>query len=574
TPNLIVNPNFNGGNAGFITQYGNPFVGNPQCTPNVRDFNVNASPTPCIFGWGGPGIGAFPFWFFWANGNGLPAPAVPNPFAWRENIAVLPNTTYQFTGRFANIIRDGIARPLPNMQVTINGIPQGPNMLLNPSPIPFTPITWNTKMFTWCSGTVTTAQIDITSLAYSAAGNDFGIDEISFVAAPSPTTTVVQTTSCSCDPNDKVVTPQGCGPNGSISKGQELTYTIRFQNLGTGPATNVLLSDKLDSDLDIGTLKILAASHNITNAQIIPNNNLIIKFDNINLPDATSNPQGSNGFVIISISPKSGLPDGTVVTNQTGIYFDQNEVVLTQVTKNTFYDNPLPDANFTYKHNCNQTGFVYDFTYSGITPDNATYSWQFEDGTPLTSTQQNPTGIVFANNTDYKNVKLIINRNGCSAEANDTLQVISGLTDNGNKVTVCHNGNLITVSTNALPSHLAHGDCIGQCAQNQNQGGKMINNNLPSQDEVVADLFEFDVMPNPSNNDCLIKLSGVQNNKGDMKIEVSNYLGQLIAELYNGVPNGNNLEVRYDTKTLSSGIYFIKTYYGGQIAFKKLVVEH
>jgi hypothetical protein len=31
------------------------------------------------------------------------------------------------------------------------------------------------------------------------------------------------------------------------------------------------------------------------------------------------------------------------------------------------------------------------------------------------------------------------------------------------KVTLCHNGHEITVSRNALPAHLAHGDNVGAC---------------------------------------------------------------------------------------------------------------
>jgi len=34
---------------------------------------------------------------------------------------------------------------------------------------------------------------------------------------------------------------------------------------------------------------------------------------------------------------------------------------------------------------------------------------------------------------------------------------------NNEKVTVCHNGHAITISVNALPAHLAHGDEMGDC---------------------------------------------------------------------------------------------------------------
>jgi len=559
--NLLVNPDFTAGWTGFGSAY------TQQCLPPAAQTAfVGPSPTPCIFGWGGPPQTGPNF--FWANGA-----IVANQVAYSQVVPVSPNTMYQFNGWFANIIRDGIARPNPLLQVRINGTPLFPNTLLFQTiytPPPYQPINWVNVMRAWCSGTATTANLEILSLSIAAPGNDFGIDNLSFLASSSPTTVLTQTTSCSCDPNNKIVMPAGCGPNGNVNKNENLTYTIRFQNKGTGPATNVLLSDELDSDLDVGALRILSSSHNITSTQIIPNNKLIIKFDGINLPAEGIDPVGSNGFVVINISPKPGLPDGTVITNQTGIYFDQNEVVLTEVTKNTLYDKPYPEALYAYKHNCTQTGYVYDFTYTGGTPDNASYYWEFEDGTPSTSTQQNPTGIIFSNNLGYKNVKLIVSRNGCTDEVNDTLQVVSGLSDNGNKVTVCHNGNLISVSINALAAHLAHGDCIGECSSGS--ANRFINN--ASNDASIAMLFDVDIMPNPSNSECFIKLSGVSNNKENVKIEVANSLGQHVAELYNSPSSNNEIQIRFETKNLSSGLYFIKTTYAGQISFKKLVIEH
>lgn len=602
TVNLIMNPQFNafgpGGSALlWQTQYGNPITIPATCAPpNVRDYRVGignypeapvptSNPANCIFGWGGPAQSGSGTSFVWYNGA-----VTPGVIAWRQIILVAPNTNYQFIGWGANTVRDCFARPIPTLQVLINGTPQGANVPLpqaigcsvtiNPFPNPptfFWPqIPWQQISRTWCSGTANTATIDILSISTATSGNDFGIDNLSFMQVAGGTTNnIVQTTSCSCDPNDKMVDPLGCGPNGNIGKNESLTYRVRFQNKGTGPATNVVLNDIIDSDLDIGTLRILASSHNITNVSIIPNNKLIVRFDNINLPAEINDPVGSHGFIIFSISPKQGLPDGTVITDQTGIYFDNNEVVLTEVTKNTLYDSPYPDPNFDYKHNCSNTGFVYDFRYIGSTPDGASYSWTFDGGTPSTSTQQNPTGITFANGNGYKKVRLIVNRYGCSAENNDTIPVINGLSDNGNKVTVCHNGNLITISTNALSAHLAHGDCIGQCPPPQNMGGKMMNNqtsSLPWNGSLA--LFNVDVMPNPSSEQCSINIAGASDTKQVLRVIVNNSLGQLVAELYNGNAVGGDIGLKLDTKSLSSGIYFIQTYYDGQIVFKKLVVQH
>jgi hypothetical protein len=47
-------------------------------------------------------------------------------------------------------------------------------------------------------------------------------------------------------------------------------------------------------------------------------------------------------------------------------------------------------------------------------------------------------------------------------------------TDKGIKITICHippgnpsNAHSITISINALPAHLAHGDSIGECDTNE-----------------------------------------------------------------------------------------------------------
>lgn len=54
-----------------------------------------------------------------------------------------------------------------------------------------------------------------------------------------------------------------------------------------------------------------------------------------------------------------------------------------------------------------------------------------------------------------------------SAQANPVAASVdkpSKATSSNEKVQVCHNGHAITVSINALPAHLAHGDQVGGCS--------------------------------------------------------------------------------------------------------------
>jgi uncharacterized repeat protein (TIGR01451 family) len=137
----------------------------------------------------------------------------------------------------------------------------------------------------------------------------------------------------SYDPNDKAVLPAGIGSSGDIAPGTRLTYTIRFQNTGTFAATNVVLEDTLDADLDQATLEVIGGSHPFT----WHNDFGKLKFDfhNIMLPDSNANEPASHGHVVYKISPKSTLPLGTELTNTAFIYFDFNAPVVTNTTLNT-----------------------------------------------------------------------------------------------------------------------------------------------------------------------------------------------------------------------------------------------
>lgn len=136
------------------------------------------------------------------------------------------------------------------------------------------------------------------------------------------------TVLCAYDPNDKLVDRPELEP-AYLPENNELTYTVRFQNTGTYLAFNVRIRDTLDAGLDWPTLRPLAASHafftNLDAGQGIVEFN----FPNILLADSTSNEAMSHGFVAFAIRPKPGLPEGTLIPNRAGIYFDYNPPVIT-----------------------------------------------------------------------------------------------------------------------------------------------------------------------------------------------------------------------------------------------------
>jgi len=142
-------------------------------------------------------------------------------------------------------------------------------------------------------------------------------------------------TSCynvvnSYDPNMKEVFPINVLPGYN----DWFTYTIHFQNTGSAPAFNIRLRDTLDTQLDINTFEFLGASHTATTS--LNGRNLSIRFNNIMLPDSTSNYYGSMGYYQYRIKPLQNLPNGSNIKNTAYIYFDFNPAIITNTTENHF----------------------------------------------------------------------------------------------------------------------------------------------------------------------------------------------------------------------------------------------
>ncbi len=130
----------------------------------------------------------------------------------------------------------------------------------------------------------------------------------------------------SYDPNDKTVEPLLLSPQ-EVSDGERVEYTIRFQNTGTAAAERVMITDTLSNALQWATMRPVASSH--AHHWFIHGGVLHMFFENINLPDSTSDEPGSHGFVKFTMRPSSSLMLGESVGNTANIYFDFNEPIIT-----------------------------------------------------------------------------------------------------------------------------------------------------------------------------------------------------------------------------------------------------
>jgi uncharacterized repeat protein (TIGR01451 family) len=135
----------------------------------------------------------------------------------------------------------------------------------------------------------------------------------------------------SYDPNDKHGFPRGYGDENFIYPGTEIEYLVNFQNTGNDTAFLVVIRDTLSEHLDIASVRPGGASHAYT-WDIDGDDVLVFTFENILLPDSTTNLEESQGFIEFKVAQRADLPLGTVIENSAAIYFDINEPIITNTT--------------------------------------------------------------------------------------------------------------------------------------------------------------------------------------------------------------------------------------------------
>lgn len=146
----------------------------------------------------------------------------------------------------------------------------------------------------------------------------------------------------SFDPNDKTVSPAGLTESNYVLPGTLLEYMIRFQNTGTDVAYDIVIVDTLSNYYDLSTIQWGVSSHSYT-VDVSGQDQAVIRFtfNNIYLPDSSSNELNSHGFVKFKIAAFDTLINGTEVKNFADIYFDYNTPIRTNTAITTLSDTIL-----------------------------------------------------------------------------------------------------------------------------------------------------------------------------------------------------------------------------------------
>jgi uncharacterized repeat protein (TIGR01451 family) len=310
-----------------------PISGGTVSCPASGVYNITTTTSPQSFDFGitcNPGfdlVAGLSGWGFRPGFNGYVYPSILN-----TSCATVSGT--------ATLTIDGLTS-----FTGVNNLPAGATVNGNSISWPFVNVAGYFNSFHWWNQLGGTVQL-LTSLNAQIG------DTVCFTLTITPTAgdndpsnntvTVCFPVVNSWDPNIKEVSPAGTGITGDIAPGTMLTYTVHFQNTGNAPAIHVNIIDTLESDLDLSTLQILSASHQMN---FYRTNDNILKFEflNINLPDSTNDEPNSHGRVVFKVRAKSGLTPGTEINNTAHIFFDFNPAIVTNTTLNTI-EQPLAVA--------------------------------------------------------------------------------------------------------------------------------------------------------------------------------------------------------------------------------------
>ena len=181
---LITNGDFSGGNTGFTSSYN---FTNPT---NITEAEYNVIPDPQTYNGGFASCGDN------TTGSGnmmvVNGSSIVGSTVWCQTVPVSANTDYLISAWLASVHPTFPAI----LEFTVNGVAVGSN--LNGS---VTTCVWEEFFSTWNSGAATSADICITNLNTSIAGNDFALDDISFSPVCEQTASIVVTVSPPDDPS-------------------------------------------------------------------------------------------------------------------------------------------------------------------------------------------------------------------------------------------------------------------------------------------------------------------------------------------------------------------------------------
>jgi len=134
---------------------------------------------------------------------------------------------------------------------------------------------------------------------------------------------------------------------------------------------------------------------------------------------------------------------------------------------------------------------------------------------------------------------------GCTASESVIIYVFDWRCGNDNsKVKICHNGNSICVATEAVQSHLDHGDYLGPCSPSK-QG---------ENDEAISGEYTLsENFPNPFSKTTRIEYSLPES--GQVQLKVYDIYSKVTATIINKLQDAGHYDIEFNGSDLPNGVY-------------------
>ncbi len=350
------------------------------------------------------------------------------------------------------------------------------------------------------------------------------IDPISGDFTPADDSSVlIQQVTGSYDPNDKLENNNGIIREAQITKGEYLNYTIRFQNVGTDTAFNIVIRDTLDDKVEWSTLQMISSSHDYR-LTIKDGNKCTWNFDDIKLADDKVNEPLSHGYVAYRVKPKNTLAVGDMVYNDASIYFDYNLPIETNLHQ-TLVDNlitlPVRLLNISAKLKADRSVLI---SWETSAEENADF-FEIE--------RSNGNGFTFLQKVAAKNLA-----QGASYSIVD---------------------NDPFTGTNYYRLKMVDID------------GSFIYSKVVQQVIMPDNAVTVQISPNPTYGELTIKLAGPL--KGFLNISIYDITGKKVQDKIGGFVSGTNYSMPVTLTALPAGIYIAKIRLGSFAGEYKFVLR-
>jgi hypothetical protein len=396
----------------------------------------------------------------------------------------------------------------------------------------------------------------------------------------------IQPTVAPIDPNEKLVlAPKYIKPD------QLLVYPVHYENVGTIEALDVFIRDTISPFLDLKSLKLIS-----TTGGSLDTANRVVKFDLI----GTNLQPDSSGYVLYSMKPKAGLPNGTIIRNRAGIKFEVFQTFMTNETINiidglppTSSMKPLSDTLYQTAiplrwSGVDSVGELKDYTIF-VSVDGGSYTPFLRNTTDTSAFYLGQPGKTYRFICVAEDLAGNFEVQGSVAEAKTFLKVLCA-----NKYFRDADGDgygsrfVYSYSCTPPSGFLADSlDCDDSRPEvhpggteicslyDENCNGTNNENNVcvTAVNPLVRSWTrgELILVPNPASQELSISIAGFQ--EGDVDVGIFDPEGR---EIYHGkIGKGNAFEgIAVKTNRIPNGIYFVKTLTGGKNQVKKLVILH